>query len=79
MEIDEEKVLELAMALMVLHAFKKGPSTVAWKTLDWDISSALHKRGWIHDPVGKSKSITFTEDGLAQAEQFKKKYLSKSR
>ena len=29
----------------------------------------LHKKGLISDPVGKGKSVVFTEEGLREAER----------
>jgi hypothetical protein len=39
----------------------------AWKGFDWDAMSRLHEKGFISDPVGKAKSIVFTETGRAEA------------
>ena len=41
----------------------------AWKGFDWDALDRLHKKGFISDPVSKAKSVTFTEDGLREAER----------
>jgi DNA-binding PadR family transcriptional regulator len=40
-----------------------------WKGFDWDALDRLHKKGFISDPVSKAKSVTFTEDGLREAER----------
>jgi hypothetical protein len=37
--------------------------------MDWDVLARLHEKGFIHDPVGKQKSVVFTDTGLRQAER----------
>jgi uncharacterized protein DUF6429 len=37
----------------------------------------LYEKGYIDDPVGKTKSVVFTEDGLKEAERLFKKLFSK--
>jgi hypothetical protein len=37
--------------------------------LDWSVLGRLHEKGMIHDPVGKVKSVVFTEEGLEQAKK----------
>jgi hypothetical protein len=37
----------------------------------------MHEKGWIYDPVGKQKSIIFTEEGYELAEQFLAKHFGK--
>jgi len=39
----------------------------AWKGFDWDAMGRLHEKGFITDPVGKAKSVAFTEEGLQEA------------
>jgi Domain of unknown function (DUF6429) len=39
----------------------------AWKGFDWDVLGRLHDKGVIHDPVGKVKSVVFTDEGLERA------------
>ena len=41
----------------------------AWKGFDWDAMERLHEKGLISDPVGKAKSVVFTEEGLREAER----------
>ena len=40
-----------------------------WKGFDWDALARLHAKGYISDPVGKAKSVVFTEEGLAESER----------
>ena len=45
------------------------PKTVGnqiWKSFDWAVMERLHAKGFISDPVGKAKSVIFTEQGLRQ-------------
>jgi hypothetical protein len=39
----------------------------AWKSFDWDALDRLHAKGLISDPVGKAKSVVFTDEGLERA------------
>lgn len=41
----------------------------AWKGFDWAAMERLHEKGMISDPVGKAKSVVFTEEGLRAAER----------
>ncbi|WP_414675514.1 DUF6429 family protein [Methylocaldum sp.] len=41
----------------------------AWKSLDCDVMNRLHEKGYILNPVGKAKSVTFTEKGLRKGER----------
>ncbi|MGO9949728.1 MAG: DUF6429 family protein [Steroidobacteraceae bacterium] len=36
---------------------------------DWEIMGRLHEKGYISDPVGKAKSVLFTEQGLRESER----------
>lgn len=66
MKIDTDKIDDAALALLwlTLHDGRR-----AWKNVDWTVMDRLHDKGLIHDPVGKAKSVVFTDDGLARAEQ----------
>ena len=39
----------------------------AWKGFDWHTLGRLHAKGMIGNPVGKTKSVLFTEDGLRRS------------
>ncbi|MGA2057668.1 MAG: DUF6429 family protein [Bradyrhizobium sp.] len=64
MPANTEKIDDAALALLylTLHDGHR-----AWKGLDWDVLGRLHDKGMIHDPVGKVKSVTFTQEGLERA------------
>lgn len=68
MEIDEDKIDDAVLALLWLtrHADRFGVRT--WKGHDWDAMNRLHEKGMISDPVGKAKSVVFTEEGLKRSE-----------
>lgn len=52
----------LALLYLTLHdGFR------AWKGMDWDVLDRLHDKGMITDPVGKVKSVVFTEEGWERA------------
>ncbi len=71
---DEEKLAEIALAILCLSAETDKLGTRAWKGIDWDVMDLLYKRGWIGNPVGKAKSVIVTEEGLEKAQEFQKKY-----
>ena len=65
MEPDEKKIDDAVLALLLLG---RHDNVRAWKSFDWDSLDRLHKKGLIADPVGKAKSVVFTEEGLRHAE-----------
>ena len=74
MEIDEEKIDEAVLALLYLTLHDGGR---AWKSFDWDAMNRLHEKGLIENPVGKGKSILFTEEGLKESERLFQKHFAK--
>ena len=66
MDLDEDKIDAAVLALLrlTLHDGQR-----AWKGFDWDSMDRLHRKGWITDPVGKAKSVAFTDEGLQRAEE----------
>lgn len=68
--LDEEKLSEAALAILGLTAFSSHHITRAWKGMDWDLLGLLFQKGWIEDPVGKSKSVVLTEAGERLASAF---------
>lgn len=75
--IDTEKLAEAALAILCLGAHQDGPSTRAWKGMDWDVMDMLFERGWIHDPKGTAKSVVLTKEGVEQAETFLQRHFGK--
>jgi hypothetical protein len=66
LEIDQEKLDQTVLALLSLGRHQ-GDRT--WKAFDWEVMARLHQKGYITDPVGKAKSVVFTEEGLRESEQ----------
>jgi Domain of unknown function (DUF6429) len=64
MDIDENRIDDAVLALLLLglHDARR-----AWKSFDWDALDRLHAKGLISDPVGKTKSVIFTDEGLERA------------
>ncbi len=70
MEADTEKIDRAVLALLLLG---RHDGDRAWKSHSWDPLDRLHAKGFITNPIGKAKSVEFTDEGLVQAEaQFKK-------
>jgi Domain of unknown function (DUF6429) len=66
MAIDTDKIDDAALALLYLTLHDRYR---AWKGMDWDVLDRLHEKGMICDPVGKVKSVVFTEEGLQRSKQ----------
>jgi hypothetical protein len=64
MALDLDKIDDAALALLYLTLHD---GSRAWKGFDWDVLGRLHDKGMIDNPVGKVKSVVFTEDGLQRA------------
>jgi len=71
MNINTGSIDEVALALLylTLHDHNR-----AWKGFDWEVLNRLYKRGLIDDPVNKTKSIIFTEEGLRESERLFKQH-----
>lgn len=50
----------------------------AWKSHDSEALDRLHEKGYIGNPVGRGKSVAFTEEGLARAEGSFRRLFGKS-
>ncbi|MGV7216896.1 DUF6429 family protein [Bradyrhizobium sp. UFLA05-112] len=64
MAINNDKIDGAALALLYLTLHD---DYRAWKGMDWDVLGRLHDRGMILDPVGKVKSVVFTDEGRERA------------
>jgi hypothetical protein len=64
MPLNTDKIDDAALALLFLTLHD---DCRAWKGMDWDVLGRLHDKGMIHDPVGKVKSVVFTQEGLQRA------------
>ena len=65
-DINADKVDEAVLALLYLGLHD---GYRAWKGFDWEAMGRLHEKGYITDPVGKAKSVLFTEEGLRESER----------
>jgi hypothetical protein len=77
-EYDSEKVDEAVLALLYLTTCDDRFRGAAWKSHDWDALNRLHEKGYIDDPVSKNKSVAFTKEGQAKAEELFWKLFQKS-
>jgi len=64
MALDTDKIDDAVLALLALTLHDDNR---AWKGFDWDTLGRLHQKGLIGDPVGKTKSVALTEEGLKKA------------
>ena len=74
MALDKDKIDDTALALLYLTLHD---GYRAWKGIDWDVLGRLHEKGMIADPVGKVKSVVFTEEGLQRAKALFKEMFEK--
>ena len=64
MALNTGKIDDAALALLYLTLHD---GCRAWKGMDWGVLGRLHDKGMIDDPVGKVKSVVFTQEGLERA------------
>lgn len=78
MDFDEDKIDEFTLALLYLvsHERLEGLGARAWKGFDWDTLNRLHKKGYISNPVGKSKSVGMSEEGFIRAKELFERYFA---
>ena len=74
MNIDTEKIDETVLALLYLTLHN---GYRAWKGFDWEVMNRVHQKGMILNPVGKTKSVVLTEEGLAESERLFKQLFAK--
>jgi hypothetical protein len=77
MEVDEEKVEDMILALLHLTTFEEKPTLRAWKGHDWDALNRLHQKGYISDPATKAKSVLLTDVGAKRSQELFEKYFAK--
>ena len=65
MEIDRDQIDDAVLALLFLG---RHDGIRTWKSFDWAAMERLHAKGLISDPVGKAKSVVFTDEGMRQSE-----------
>ena len=64
MEVDTDRIDAAVLALLYLG---RHDGVRAWKGFDWAALDRLHAKGLISSPIGKAKSVAFTEEGLREA------------
>ena len=74
MALDTDKIDDTALALLYLTLHD---GYRAWKGFDWDVLGRLHDKGMIDNPVGKVKSVVFTQEGLERAKALFKEMFEK--
>jgi hypothetical protein len=65
MPIDTDRIDDAVLALLYLGRHDERRT---WKSFDWGAMERLHEKGLISDPVGKAKSVVFSEAGLRRSE-----------
>ena len=76
MEINEEKVDDMVLALLFLSTFPDKPRLRAWKTHSWDALDRLHQKGYISNPATKAKSVLLTETGAKRSRDLFERYFT---
>jgi hypothetical protein len=76
MNIDRDHIDEAILALLFLG---RHDGMRTWKSFDWAALDRLHTKGLISDPVGKAKSVVFTDEGLRQSEALFRKLFAVGR
>ncbi len=76
MDIDQDRIDEAVLALL-WHNFET--DGVAWKGVNWQAMERLYERGLISNPVGKTESVQFSDDGLAEGQRLFQMLFTKSR
>ncbi len=71
MDIDKDKIDEVALALLQLTLHDR---CFAWKQIDFEVMNRLHEKGFIQNPVNKNKSVVLTEEGLESSQNFFNKH-----
>ena len=74
MPLNTDKIDDAALALLYLTLHD---GYRAWKGFDWDVLDRLHEKGMIDNPVGKVKSVVFTQEGLERAKALFKEMFEK--
>jgi hypothetical protein len=74
MALDTDRIDDAVLALLYLglHDHYR-----AWKGFDWDAMDRLHRKGMIENPVGKAKSVVFTDEGLQRSKELFEKMFKK--
>jgi hypothetical protein len=74
-DIDTDRIDDAVLALLWLGRHDGR----TWKSFDWDAMNRLYAKGWISNPVGKAKSVVFTEEGEHRSEELFRKMFDRGR
>ncbi len=74
MDVDEDKIDEAVLALLYLTLYDEHR---AWKGMDFEVMNRLHEKGYIDNPVNKTKSVWLTDEGLNKSKLLFEKLFSK--
>jgi hypothetical protein len=77
MEVDEEKVDDMVLALLYLTTSEDKLRMRAWKGHNWEALDRLHRNDYISDPATKAKSVIVTEAGAKRSQELFRKYFTK--
>ena len=66
MELDTDKIDQAVLALLSLGRHE---GYRVWKSFDWEVMNRLHAKGYITDPVSKTRSVLLTEEGARESER----------
>jgi hypothetical protein len=77
MEYNKDKVDEYTLALLflVMHD-ESAHGAKAWKGFDWDTMNRLHDKGFIGNPVSKTKSVVVTPEGCNRAKELFERFFA---
>lgn len=77
MDYDLDKVDEFTLALLYFTHFQDNYVIRAWKGIDWVILNRLTEKGFIEDAKNKTKSVVFTDEGIAKGKELIEKFFKK--
>ena len=77
MDVDEDKVDDMVLALLYLTTFEDKPRLRAWKGHNWSALDRLHRKDYISDPATKAKSVILTDAGAKRSQDLFEKYFTK--
>jgi len=75
MDYDPQKLEDAVLALLGACEFDHGR---VWKRHDFGVMDALHAKGYITDPRGRSESVYLTEEGLQRAKQLAARHFGRA-
>jgi len=65
-KLANDRIDEAVLALLYLGLHDRNR---VWKSFDWDALARLYEKGYISNPIGRAKSVTFTEEGLRESKR----------